>query len=261
MTDAIGSIVDQNDGFTYLPLNDIPQTTSGGEILTFSIEVTNPGTRRVNGWRRNLSNIRNSPEWEQFKKDHIPPGSVCVHCLYAHGEQRKDRQGNPGFYVKGPHTGKPIIVRLTINHRNRDSYRTREDYLTWSDKDCEICCTTCNGKIEQGLMPCPQCHVNYIHWRQEGPCRDCREDANLELKRERLEKEDRQGEINRVNRNARNRKKSDKQRKASHPCMKRGLLQRCLRGPGLVCDFTAKKCRDEKKGCYYLNKNPQWVRP
>jgi hypothetical protein len=36
----------------------------------------------------------------------------------------------------------------------------------------EICCTTCNWRIESGEKPCPVCHTTYIHWR-EYCCQAC----------------------------------------------------------------------------------------
>jgi hypothetical protein len=161
--------------------------------------------------------------------------------------------------VKGPNAGKPIIVHLTINHKDRESYRSDEEYLIWNPVTMEVCCTTCNGKIEQGMKICPVCHVGYIHWTAD-MCPDCRDERDPEGAKVRAASRERYQEDLRESRNARNRQKADKQRKASHPCLKRGLEQRCLRGSGMACDYPAKKCQDEKKGCPWLKKNPQWVR-
>jgi hypothetical protein len=210
-----------------------------------SIEVSNPGTRRVNGRRGRLSARYKDPRWDQMKKDHIHPDSVCVYCLCHDGEQRRNRRtGELQFYPTGKKAGQPILVKLTINHKDRDSYRTDDEYLTWNPETMEVCCVYCNGKIEQGLKPCPVCGVRYVHWTHSGPCRDCREAADPELKKQREEREAMQKENNRIFRNAHNRKKSDKIRKAAHPCKKRGLEQRCHRKPGLVCTYTAKKAED-----------------
>lgn len=206
------------------------------------IEVSCPETRRVNGRRRALRSRWKGPRWEQLKKDHIFPDSVCVHCLCHDGEQRRNRRtGELMFYTSGKKEGQPILVKLTINHKDRDSYRTEEDYLTWNPDKMEICCVYCNGKIEKGEKPCPVCGVRYVHWTTDGPCRECREAANPELKKEREERKARQDELTRINRNARNRKQADFKRYLSHPCKRRGTEQRCKRRTGLVCDFTAKK--------------------
>lgn len=186
-----------------------------------------------------------SPEWIAFRDAHARvPGAVCAHCGYYHLEQRRDRQGNPRIYKTGKHKGQPILVRLTINHRDRESYRTLEDYLKWT-KDTEVCCDWCNRKWEKGEIICPVCKVNYIHWSADpAMCRECREDLDPALKAARLEKEARQEEIDRKYRNIRN--QGRKHKANPHPCSRHGQLQRCLRKPGAICEHNRvnapKKC-------------------
>jgi len=196
------------------------------------ISVTCPEKRRTNHRRNKLGKIWDSQEWKAFKELHTT-GKVCVHCGYAHGEQRRDREGNPRF----DKNGKPIIVKLTINHISRHKYRTVEEYLTWDD-DCEVCCTTCNGMFERSMKPCPVCKVAYIFWR-ETECRHCYESKHpVEAKASR-EARERQEEIDRVARNKRAR--AFREKLNPHPCIRRKTEQRCSRRPGLTCDFTRAK--------------------
>lgn len=211
-------------------------------MTSTSIEVSNPQARRTENHRVGLANIWDSPEWKAFRDFHTA-GKVCVHCGYAEGEQRRDREGNPRI----DKAGKPIIVRLTINHISRHKYRTVEEYLTW-DEDCEVCCRTCNGMFERAMKPCPVCKTKYIFWR-DTECTHCFEQAHPQEAQARKEAKSRQDEINRVARNAKNRKKTAFQAYKNHPCKFRGTEQRCRRKPGTKCIYQARnvtKCPTQK---------------
>lgn len=202
-------------------------------MTTTSIEVTNPQARRTVNHRLGLHNIWESPEWIAFRDFHTA-GKVCVHCGYAHGEQRRDRQGSPRF----DKNGRPIIVKLTVNHISRHKYRTVEEYLTWDD-DCEVCCRTCNGMQERGLKICPVCKTKFIFWR-ETECVECYDLAHPQEAEIRKEAKARQDEINRLTRNEKARKKAAFKAYKNHPCKFRGTEQRCRRRPGARCVYQSR---------------------
>jgi hypothetical protein len=114
------------------------------------VSVTNPQRIRIENRRKEQAKWRSHKRWKQLVIDHARvPGALCVHCLKKHGDIRKN--------------GKPVV--LTINHIGRALYNSEEEYCTWDPNEMEICCTTCNWKIETGQKPCPVCHTVYIHWR------------------------------------------------------------------------------------------------
>jgi hypothetical protein len=212
------------------------------------ITVTCPQRRRIAGRRHRHTLWWQDPRWIAFRDEHARvPGAECAHCHYHHGEQLRDRQGNLRYYKTGKNIGKPILAALTINHRDRESYHTFEDYLKWDPLKMEVCCGTCNMMWERGMVICPVCNVNYIHWSADPKmCRECREDKNPELKKEREEKEARQKETDRNYQNARNKKKRAKLN--PFPCAYKLLTGRCSKSQQ-QCTFSRQKClRDPKLG-------------
>ena len=226
-------------------------------IIESSITVTNPQQRRIDNRQLTHSDWWNTPEWAAMKAENIYPDSTCCKCGYHDRERRRDRQGQPRNYK----SGEPMFCSLTIHHVTDEKYLTFKEYLTF-DEDCQIMCTTCHNRGHRlGMVICPVCKVNYIPaWDGSTECRDCYEDRTPGAREKRQENEKVRAENQRLRSNQRARNRNDKKRKASHPCKKRGLEQRCLRRPGDVCDYTAKKATDEKKGCPWLKKNPQWLR-
>jgi hypothetical protein len=136
--------------------------------------IGNPQRRQIDSHRKEQSLWRGRKKWKNLVKTHAQvPGKVCVHCLKSHGEVRLDKNGDP----QTNKAGKVVHVILTINHLSRTSYWTEDTYCTWNEADMEICCTLCNWKIESGLKPCPICHRNYIHWR-DNTCQMCHDKAH-----------------------------------------------------------------------------------
>jgi hypothetical protein len=184
------------------------------------------------------------------------PGAICAHCEYEHGEQRRDRQGQPRVYKTGKNKGQPMIVSLTINHKDRESYRTFEDYLIWDPITMEICCVSCNRRWEKGEIICPVCKVNYIHWSADPQmCRDCREEANPVLRQIREIRQATQEEIDRVHRNKRNQKR--RQKANPHPCDRHSKQSvKCL-WPGYgACDQNRANASKNKCGHFKVRKAP-----
>ncbi len=138
-----------------------------------SIAVTCPQARRIFSQRKEVAKWRRDPLWEAMLAEHAHiPGAICVHCKMGHGQQRYDHHSNPSINKKG----EPVLVHLTINHKTRDLYLTKEAYLTWNPDKMEICCTLCNRVYEKGMKPCPKCLgegvVTYIKWYDSG-CTAC----------------------------------------------------------------------------------------
>jgi hypothetical protein len=138
--------------------------------------VSCPQANRVMKNRDDLSKLWQTVRWKKFRDEHARyPGAVCVHCKRPHGFHKIGTDGKLKYYKSGTGKGQPLRTSLTVNHTNRLKYRTEEDYLTW-DEDCEVCCSDCNGKFEEGLRPCPKCSngglIRYIPW-QQSMCRVC----------------------------------------------------------------------------------------
>jgi hypothetical protein len=155
--------------------------------------VSCPQANRVGQDRNDLKHLWASVRWKKFRDKHARyPGAFCTHCKRTHGFHKLDGDGKPKFYKTGVRKGRPLLTTLTVNHKNRDKYRTEEEYLTW-DEDCEVCCNDCNGFIEQGMKPCPVCSnggiIRYIHWTQS-MCRVCYDAAHPEEARKRRETAD-----------------------------------------------------------------------
>lgn len=124
--------------------------------------IASPQEIRVTNNRKELARWRSHKKWKLLVKEHCHdnPNAVCIHCLRHHGDVR--------YNIKG----KKIVTNLTINHISRTRYWSEELYCTWDEADMEICCTTCNWKIEAGEKPCPICKTTYIFWR-EYSCQKC----------------------------------------------------------------------------------------
>jgi len=215
--------------------------------MTDDIQVTSPGARRVKRRRRTHRGWWADPDWIAFRDAHARvPGAACHYCGYHHGEQRRDRQGNPRYYKTGKNKGKPMIVSLTINHEDRDAYRSKEEYLTWGPRT-KISCVSCNRNWEKGLVICPICKTNFKHWSSE-MCRECRDERDPIGAQIRKERQERQQQQNRQDRALR-----DKKYRAQlnpFPCAHRLLTGRCSKNKaGGQCTFSRQKClRDPKLG-------------
>ena len=165
------------------------------------------------------------------------PDAECVYCHRHHGQQKYDRQGNP----KLKNSGKCDTVVLTINHRDRASYLTKDLYCTWDPARMEIVCVMCNLAFERGQKPCPECLrkevVTYIKWYDE-ECIPCYFEKHPEIQAQVTANREAREE------NKRQYKKTQaSKRKAacqSFPCKSRLQNQKCRKGG--VCGYSKKNC-------------------
>jgi hypothetical protein len=169
---------------------------------------------------------------------HIP-GAICIHCKMKHGQQRYDHQGNPSINKKS----EPVLVGLTINHKTRDLYLTKEGYLTWNSAKMEVCCTLCNRVYEKGMKPCPKCLgdgvVTYIKWYDE-ECTACYfKEHPDELKKAEAGREAFKASIRQYNAGQAAKART---RKRKHPCRYRMVSGKCqLSFFGRRCEHSPSK--------------------
>ena len=192
------------------------------------ITVSNPGTIRIGTRRAELKRWQNSPEFKQMREEHARcPGAECRGCHRKHGQQKYDPQGNP----KMRETKKglvPDLVTLTINHRDRASYLTKEKYCTWDPLTMEVICPMCNLAFERGEKPCPDClkkgKVTYIKWFDE-ECEACYLIKHPDVAAQMAANKAIREEGARVYK--RNRAIQRKAAKVKHPCTFHGYGQKC----------------------------------
>ena len=137
--------------------------------------IASPQERQTKNRRSEQSKWRSHRKWKDLveEKAHIPT-AVCVLCGKHHNEVNYNKKGDKK------------VTYLTINHITRALYYSEEAYSTWDEHEMEICCTTCNWRIEHGEKPCPICKHVYINWR-ELMCQGCWDKAHPEEAERRAE--------------------------------------------------------------------------
>jgi hypothetical protein len=195
-----------------------------------SITVSSPQAVSTATNRSKLDAIWKSPEWAAFVAKHTA-GKVCENCKKAEGDIAINSEGEE------------YIVHLTVDHPFRWAYKSKELYLDFEASMCRVVCRTCNSAFERGLDMCPRCLTHYKQMR-EPICRDClfelHPEAKAAFEQGQQDQKDRQ----------RNRSRVKRDRKNPHPCARRGLLQRCLRTPGAVCDQNRANAPKNRCGHY-----------
>jgi len=223
---------------------------------THAPDCSCPQKRRTFSRRKMQDGWRRDTRWKKMLEDHAyVPGAVCAHCGMSHGQQRYDSKGNP-LLKEDRKTGKlkPVLVTLTINHKDRGLYANADTYLTWDPDRMEICCTICNREYEKGNKPCPDClkagFVRYIKW-YDSECTACYYQKHPEEK----EKHDtnvaafKEG-IRQFNKTRAQRKRTEQ---TKHPCAFRMSGQRCRLGG--ACEHSPAKAAAKCKRGFKQKKN------
>lgn len=187
--------------------------------------VSNPGTRRTTGRRRNLNKIWSGTEWKEQKAAFLKDYPNC--------EMHKSVIIN----------GNPLIVPATVPHHPfKTSYK--EGYSDLELSQCVAYCKNCHFAVHHGMKLCPVCGEHYCPW--DAPmCKRCFDKTHPEIVAQREQKkeefETKQREIKRG--------KATKRRVAAkkHPCRFHGVNQKCRIGG--ACEHSPTKAeRNCKRG-------------